>query len=263
MRVSKDRSTWVSLGDWVDDRSIFAMNSEVHKFTDTQKTISKSGYKIVTDVQRSESRVLNVSGMIIGASSEDCREKSIEIRELLIGNSLYFHEEYYNRVVHGSVSNINDSVKRGAFLGKVNLINFNISCLDPYWQTLTKYSIDFDAGDPISIDYSDNGAVNTDYTIELTCLTATTPVTSLVSGLIELSSELTLNAGDKLKFSSEGSSFLASSTIAGVTVNRLGLLSDAFFINGLVLTPGVNTITINPLIDEDFDVNVSFYGRSI
>jgi len=264
MKVSSDRINWTALGNWYDaNRSVFAMNSEVTKFIDTQKTITKSGYKMISEKHTLESRVINVSGQIIGDDIEDCREKSRETRVLLLGESKYFLDEYYNMVAYGSVSNINDSISRGEYNGRVNLINFNISMADPFWQTLDRLSYDFDALDPIEIDYDTLGAVNTDYKLILTCNTASIPVTSIIPSLIVLSSPITLNSGDKLIFSSEGSSFTASSIIGGVTTNILGLVGDAFFSSGMVLTPGDNTIILNTSIDDYFSSNVSFYGRSI
>ena len=78
MQVSFDRVNWTTLaGDWYPlhpNRSIFASNSDTIKTTDTHLTAS-DGHKIPIANQKIESRVINMSGLIIGTDIYDVREK--------------------------------------------------------------------------------------------------------------------------------------------------------------------------------------------
>jgi hypothetical protein len=264
MKVSKDRSTWESLGDWYDaSRSIFAMNSDVFKFNDTYKTIGGSGYRKKTNNQLPESRVVNVSGLILADDIETVRLREREIRSSLIGAELYFLDEFYNMVLFGSVPNINSTPGRGELNGRSSLINFNINNLDPYWTTLARISYTFSSLAYLEINYDTLYAVNTNYTIKFTCKSANTIVTELVPSLIKFHSSKTIGYGDVLTFSTENSSYVATWKVGGSTTNILSSMTDDFFIHQLVLTPGLNGITINSAIEDYFNVEVSFYGRSL
>jgi len=264
MKVSKDRSTWITLGDWYDaSRSIFAMNSDVFKFNDTYKTISGSGYRKKSNDQLPESRVVNVSGLILADNIETVRLREREIRSKLVGAELYFLDEFYNMVVFGSVPNINTTPDRGEVNGRSSLVNFNINALDPYWETLERIVHSFSSDAYLEIGYDTEYAVETNYTIKFTCKSANTHATELVPGLIKFVSSKTIGYGDVLSFSTENTGYLATWKVGGSTTSILSSMTDDFFKKQLVLTPGINGITINSSIEDYFDVEVSFYGRSI
>ena len=264
MKVSTDRITWTSLGAWYQDstRSIFALNSDVLKFNDTYKTISGSGYRVKTNKQLPESRVLNVSGLILADTIEDVRMREREIRSMLVGEELYFLDEYYNLVTKGSVPNINTSPGRGELQGRSSLVNFNINALDPFWTSLARSIHSFYSAAYLEVDYDMDYAVDTDYTIKFTCKNAGTVVSELIPNLISLKSSITINSGDILTFSTENCAFVATKKVGSLVTNILSNVNDPFYVKRLVLTPGVNGITINSSIENYFDVEVSHYGRT-
>lgn len=266
MKVSKDRTTWISLGNWYKDstRSIFALNSDVYKNTDTYKTVSGSGYRKTTNKQLPESRVLNVSGLILADDIETVRLREREIRSLLVGEELYFLDEHYNLVAFGAVPNINSTPGRGELNGRSSLVNFNINMIDPHFQSLARNSVVAESQASIVVDYDMDYATDTDYTIKFTCKSAGTVVTSLIDSLLAFSASKTFGVGDILTFSTENTGYVANyKPSGGAEVSILKDMTDAFFINHLVLTPGENTITMNSLIYSYFDVEVSYYGRTI
>ena len=81
------------------------------KTTDTHLTASDGHKKIpVANQEKIESRVINISGLIIGTDIYDVREKETEIKELLINRVVYFYDEYVGKVFYGYVNpNINQS----------------------------------------------------------------------------------------------------------------------------------------------------------
>ena len=61
-----------------------------------------------------ESRVINMSGLIIGTDIYDVREKETEIKELLINRVVYFYDEYVGKgFLWICYPNINQSNYRG------------------------------------------------------------------------------------------------------------------------------------------------------
>jgi len=263
VKVSKDRVNWVGLGDWFQSKSIFAMNSDILKNTDTQDRTGGSDYMAITGKQYIESRVINVSGQIIADDIYDCRAKQTEIKHLLRGNLLYFLDEYYNKVIRGSVPNVNDTMSRGEFDGRLALLNFNITALDPYFTELVKTVVSITHGNAVTVDYALDDAEPTEFTIKFKCITNNTVVQTPVPGRLELSSPVTMNNLDEMTFSWEGESFTATKKIAGVTSSILGLVVDYFYTKPLILTAGVNTFTIDPTIKNYLDVEISYYGRTL
>lgn len=265
MKVSRDRSTWVPLGAWYKDatRSIFAMNSNVIKLSDTNIHVGGSGYKKSFQKQVPESRVLNVSGLILADNVETVRQRELQINSMIVGDDVYFLDEHYNMVIRGSVPNINITPDRGKLDGRSSLLNFNVTANDPYWTSLSRYVHDYSSMAVIEVDYDMLYAVDTDFTIEFTSKTSMFSVGELISGLITLAPSVSLDYGDKLTFSTENNEFRAFKTHGSTITSVLGNISDSFFVNRLVLTPGSNSFTINSSIENYFDVEVSYYGRSL
>ena len=121
MQVSKDRINWKILSHkWYlnqGDRSIFASNSDVIKFNDIAIPLAV----VATGCYRDyfiNSRVVNVSGLVIGSDAEDCRVKVQEIAKDLNYPVLWFYDEYYKKVFRGFIPNINHSLNRGKYSGR-------------------------------------------------------------------------------------------------------------------------------------------------
>lgn len=265
MKVSRDRSTWVPLGAWYKDptRSIFAMNSNVIKLSDTNIHIGGSGYKKSFQKQVPESRVLNVSGLILADNIETVRQRELQINSMIVGEDVYFLDEHYNMVIRGSVSNVNITPARGELNGRTSLVNFNITANDPYWTALARTLKGFNSMAVLEVNYDHQYAVDTDFTIKFTSKTASVTVGELVVGLITLTPGVILAFGDSLTFSTENNVFSAYKTHGSTITSVLGNISDSFFTNRLVLTPGYNSFTINSSIENYFDVEISYYGRSL
>jgi hypothetical protein len=263
MKVSKDRTIWVDLGAWEKGSSIFAMNSDVLNLSDSQIAIGGSDYRISTGKQIKESRVINVSGQIIADDIYKCRARQTEIKHLLMGSELYFLDKYYNKVIHGSVPNVNDSIFRAEANGRVALVNFNITMLDPFFVDLERTIASFVAGDPIMVDYDIENAEPADFTIKFSCNANLTVVNKLIDDLIEFSNPISMNDGDEIVVSTEGSSWLATKKIAGVTTSILGDVKDFLYLESLILTPGENSFTMSAGMSGLFDVEISYYGRTL
>lgn len=253
MKVSKDRITWESLGAWVDERSIFAMNSDIIKYNDTALATSSSLEKIAIAKQKINSRVINVSGQILASDIEDCRLKQTEIKKQLRGEKLYFYDEYYDRVFTGYCPNINDSINRGEFNGRGALLNFNITLLSPYFESLDRKFFEFSG---LSILNFTNEGLDTPYKIEIDIYN-TTITDSLFIGKIGFIENLTLSG--KIEISTEDGEIY-------VTQNGTSLLSkmnDGFYTDMAVLTEGENTFTLSDELIGNSTVKIYYYERSL
>lgn len=274
MKISKDRINWkVPLGNDYPE-CIFAMNSDIIQTTETATSINQSNYKKSVNQQYFQSRVVNVSGQLIAKNIYDCRRQETELKNNLIGDKLYFYDDYKEKTLNGVpvansgkvlvgfVPNINDSIGRGVFDGKTSLINFNITCLSPFYEEYSKTESTFTMNNTtsISVDNSltDEITYDTPYSIEITFSTSKS-VSKIFTDLLEFETPVSVVSGDVLTFSSENENFEAKKNTSSI----LGNIKDNYYINGYLLKSGENSFTIPTELQTGCTIKISYYKRTL
>lgn len=266
MQVSFDRVNWTTLaGDWYPlqpNRSIFASNSDTIKTTDTHLTAS-DGHKIPVANQKIESRVINMSGLIIGTDIYDVREKETEIKELLINRVVYFYDEYVGKVFYGYVPNINQSNYRGKYDGRASLLNVNITLYSPYYEDMFRTEVTFTNKTNITVT---NLGESVPYVLTATPSSYPRTIDGVFAGALTFSTPITLTTNQYIKVITEGDDIavVVTDTTATPTVTSvLSTVNDSFFTDYHLLTKGANSFTVHEDLAGASVIEFSYFNRSV
>lgn len=265
MQVSRDRINWTTLaGDWyasAGGRSIFAENSVVTKYNDTSLTASDSLEKIPIASNKPSSRVINVSGQIIGASIYDCRDKQELIQSQVIGEKVYFYDEYFQKVFVGNVTNVNENINRGEAQGRAALLSFSITLLSPYYEELliTEQQV----VNQSSITVANSGLV-TPYKLVVTPASYPAPLTGIFTDKIMFSESITLTTGQRIEIDTREGDITAVITNGTTSTSILSKLTDVFYTDYTKLAAGANVFSVqSALVSIGSTIKFSFYKRSL
>lgn len=266
MKVSFDRVNWTTLaGDWYPskpNRSIFASNSDTIKTTDTHLTAS-DGHKIPVANQKIESRVINMSGLIIGTDIYDVREKETEIKELLINRVVYFYDEYVGKVFYGYVPNINQSNYRGKYDGRASLLNVNITLYSPYYEDMLRTEVSFENKTNISVT---NLGESVPYVLTSTPSSYPRTIDGIFNNALTFSNPITLTTNQYIRVSTEGddiSVVVTDTTETPTVISVLGTINDSFFTDYYLLTKGSNSFTVHEDLAGASLIEFTYFNRSI
>ena len=266
MQVSFDRVNWTTLaGDWYPyqlNRSIFASNSDTIKTTDTHLTAS-DGHKIPVANQKIESRVINMSGLIIGTDIYDVREKETEIKELLINRVVYFYDEYVGKVFYGYVPNINQSNYRGKYDGRASLLNVNITLYSPYYEDMFRTEVTFTNKTSITVT---NAGESVPYILTATPSSYPRVVDGIFASALTFSAPITLTTNQYIKVITEGDdiSVVVTDTTETPTVTSvLSTVNDSFFTDYHLLTKGANSFTVHEDLAGASIIEFTYFNRSV
>lgn len=264
MQVSKDRINWKILShEWYlnqGDRSIFASNSDVIKFNDIAIPVSGSGNRAVTGDYFINSRVVNVSGLVIGSDAEDCRVKVQEIAKDLNYPVLWFYDEYYKKVFRGFIPNINHSLNRGKYSGRTCLVNFNVTLMSPYLEELEESVVI--ASSEKTVTFVNKGE-ETPYWLKYKPNTYPFVVNKLFDGL-EFTENITLSSGQWFEFDTRGESYKADICSVDGKTSILTKVKDDFWVDMELLKSGLNTLEVGTANkDIGYELEIRYFERSI
>ncbi len=266
MQVSFDRVSWTTLaGDWYPlhpDRSIFANNSDTIKTTDTHLTAS-DGHKIPVSNQKIESRVMNISGLIIADTIQQVRQRESEIKNLILNRVVYFYDEYVGKVFYGYVPNINQSNYRGKYDGRASLLNMNVTLYSPYYEDMFRTEVSFTNKTSITVT---NAGESVPYILTATPSSYPRTIDGIFASALTFSTPITLTTKQYIKVITEGddiSVVVTDTNIIPTVTSVLSKVNDSFFTDYHLLTKGSNSFTVHEDLAGASIIEFTYFNRSV